>query len=313
MPPVNSKPRSPLPQPVLEDEHEDAVGGADREQVEHDRLGGDHERAEGRPASARTRRASTKPNTSGATVFIWSLKSFDCGGGARDARPRRRRAAPTVAGTMSSRSAARAAFEVASVPLPSTGIEMFATVLSRVDVDVDRLVHDARVESARRSSCVDRLLHLGASTSGALTTTFAPISVPGNAALSAVVGRQEASAGSESMLAAPCAAGAPGPRARRSSPPASSDRQHGSAQDAVDDRAPDPALAVVAAQPVDERHAHAVDPVAELGQHARGAPSAIRASRPRRRSSSRRANDAKPASPVRNMPGHRDDDGAARR
>ena len=41
------EPEQLLPPAVLEDEHEDSVCGSDGEQVEDDRLGRDHERAEG--------------------------------------------------------------------------------------------------------------------------------------------------------------------------------------------------------------------------------------------------------------------------
>ena len=40
------KPKSLVPDALLEDEHEQAVGGSDREQVERDRDGGDDDRAE---------------------------------------------------------------------------------------------------------------------------------------------------------------------------------------------------------------------------------------------------------------------------
>ncbi len=46
-------------------------------------------------------------------------------------------------------------------------------------------------------------------------------------------------------------------------------REQWLAQDAIDDRAPDPALAVVAAEPADERHAAPVDAVAEPRQQCR--------------------------------------------
>ena len=71
----------------------------------------------------------TKPNTSGATVFIWSLKSFDWA--VSPVTPTTASGTmPTVTGTISSRSAARASLDVESVPLPLTGIEMLATVFA---------------------------------------------------------------------------------------------------------------------------------------------------------------------------------------
>ena len=44
--------QKPLPPAVLEHEHEDTVGGPDREQVEQDRLGRDHHRPEGKEHQA---------------------------------------------------------------------------------------------------------------------------------------------------------------------------------------------------------------------------------------------------------------------
>ena len=91
-------------------------------------------------------------------------------------------------------------------------------------------------------------------------------------------------------------------RARASSPPARTADSSGPPQDAVDDRAPDPALAAVAAEPADERDAHPVDPVAEPreqgGQDGQRAEHRDR----RRRAIVATPNDANVASPVRNMP-----------
>ena len=56
MPPFELEVEEVLAPAVLEDGDEHAVGGADREQVQHDRLGRDHDRAERDAAGAGTRR-----------------------------------------------------------------------------------------------------------------------------------------------------------------------------------------------------------------------------------------------------------------
>ena len=122
----------------------------------------------------------TNPNTSGAAVFIWSMKSR-----AYAVSPVTATSVsgsdPTVAGTMSSRSASSASFEVASVPSPATGIETIATVRVGVDAHVDRLLEHVGCQGLVFSSAIASCT-AGASTSAALITTSAGFSVPGNAA-----------------------------------------------------------------------------------------------------------------------------------
>ena len=138
-----------------------------------------------RKAKSRRMKAkpSTKANTNGATDFISSLKSFDSAANPPTATSAPA-TAPTVSGTISPRSAARAALDGPSLPLPAIGMAMFATVRVAVDVDEDRLVHQAGgegplLELARSPPWTSAEL-----TFGALTTTLAGISVPGNAACS---------------------------------------------------------------------------------------------------------------------------------
>ena len=83
----------------------------------------------------------------------------------------------------SSRSAASAAFEAASVPLPSIGIAMLATVASSFrSTVIGWCIPPAASALSFRSSIAVRTS--GAFTFGAATTTLAGISVPGNAAWS---------------------------------------------------------------------------------------------------------------------------------
>src|SRR3712207_8149599 len=61
--------------------------------------------------------------------------------------------APTVAGTISSRSSSTAAIDVLSVPFPAIGIEMFATVPS-LDADTARSEeHTSELQSRQYLVC----------------------------------------------------------------------------------------------------------------------------------------------------------------
>ena len=86
-------------------------------------------------------------------------------------------------------------------------------------------------------------------------------------------------------------------------PAASDGRDHRAPQDAVEDRAPDARLAVVAmAAPRDERHAALLDLVAELGQQRGEHGERAEDGDARRRGSCRRANDMNTLLPAKNMP-----------
>ena len=113
---------------MLEDEHQDPEGRADREQVQQHGLGRDHDRAEG-DEHQQEGEQQHEAEHEWRLVAICSLKSF-----AWAVYPVTATSAsasvPSVGGMISSRSAVSASFEVASVPSPSTGIEMLATVLA---------------------------------------------------------------------------------------------------------------------------------------------------------------------------------------
>ena len=85
-----------------------------------------------------------------------------------------------MAGTIVSRSASSAWFDVASVPDPSTGIDTTATVRAGLMSTVTGSCMSP-VSSARRRSCSTAAVTAGAATSAALITTVAGTSVPGNA------------------------------------------------------------------------------------------------------------------------------------
>ena len=120
---------------------------------------------------------------------------------------------------MSSRRASRASFDVASVPLPSTGMETFATVPSSLTAMLTGSfispVASAVQARARRSPGSPR----DVSTSAALMTTLAPISVPGNATL-ILLYVVSMLWGKESMLGCAVCSCSAGTAIARSRPPA---------------------------------------------------------------------------------------------
>ena len=122
--------------------------------------------------------------------------------------------------------------------------------------------------SARHLSWPIASLTAGASTFGALTTTFAATCVPGNAAFMRLYVFKRF-CGNVSMLGVGRVQLDGGHRQGDEHAGGESGRQSGAAEHAVDDRSPDPTLAVVAPQPVHERHAKPVDVVAELREQRR--------------------------------------------
>ena len=89
---------------------------------------------------------------------------------------------PTVGGMISSRRVARAWFDVESVPSPSTGMLMFATVFAALmSTSIGSFMTPLSI--ARHLSWPIASCTAGASTFGAFTTTLAPTSVPGNASV----------------------------------------------------------------------------------------------------------------------------------
>ena len=88
--------------------------------------------------------------------------------------------APTVSGTISSRRTARAAFDAGSVPMPSIGTLISATVASSLTATAIGS-YMRPLASARSSSLSIAARTAGAFTSGALTTTLAGNAAPGKA------------------------------------------------------------------------------------------------------------------------------------
>ena len=170
MPPVVSNPRNRLPHAVLEDEHEDPVRGRDGEQVEDDRLRRDHDRAEGdeqeQEREAEHEREHVRGDGLHLVVGVLRLgrEPADRDLGVRDrADGRRDDLVPQRR---------EGGFEGPSLPSPSIGIAMLATVASSLT-------------STRIGSCIgplasarlpERAIAAAASpdvTSSARTTTFA--------------------------------------------------------------------------------------------------------------------------------------------
>ena len=87
---------------------------------------------------SRNAKARTKPNTIGTAERIASFQSFDAAVSPVTAYSTPE-TWPTVAGSNSSRSVSSAAFDVLSVPLPTSGIADAHRLASRCDVDRDRL------------------------------------------------------------------------------------------------------------------------------------------------------------------------------
>ena len=114
-------------------------------------------------------------------VFIWASKSLVWAVMPVTATSVSSRE-PTVAGTMSSRSASRAALEGPSLPFPSTGMETTATVPSELTLTSTGWFITSVSTAASVKAWISAWTS-GDSTS-ALTTTAAEIWVPGNAASS---------------------------------------------------------------------------------------------------------------------------------
>ena len=124
-------------------------------------------------------KTSTNPTTSGSFEVMSSELSFHWA--VRPVTPASTSGTPpTVFGTISSRSSASEALETESVPLPSIGMVMFATVPASLTTTVIgscmRPLASARSRSRSMAACI-----VGSFTSGALTTTLAGRAVPGNA------------------------------------------------------------------------------------------------------------------------------------
>ena len=122
---------------------------------------------------------STKATTIGVFDFSSSAWSFHCA--VRPVTPASVFGrVPSVAGMITSRNSASDSFEAASVPLPSIGTVMFATVASLLTATVI----GSYIRPLASARCSNRPIALrtdGAFTFGACTTTLAGSAVPGNA------------------------------------------------------------------------------------------------------------------------------------
>ena len=229
---------------------------------------------------------STNANTSGSVRLDLVRRVRPPGGEARDAGLGIRQRADGL-GTISSRRTARDAFETASALL---ALDRHGDVRDRrvlIDVHRDRLVHAAARERTLLEP-PDRRLHGGRVHVGRLDDHVGRKRRAREGLLHAVVGLHRRQGLRERVRAGlAMRSWSAGIARATSSPPARTADSAGPTQDAVDDRAPDPALAVVAPEPADERHAHPVDVVAEPARAAPAARSASRASQSRRRRSSR--------------------------
>ena len=203
---------------------------------------------------------STNPKTSGATDSSLSLKSFDLAVKPGDAdlgvRERADRGRDDVVPQRRQRRL-RGRVGAVAVDRDRDGRDRPGVV----HVDRDRLVQ-LSLASACFSSWPIASCTCGSLTSAALTTTLAGISLPGNAACISVVRLDHGQRLRERLDARgwtvrSCSAGT---ASASSKPAGQDDREHRPPQDARDDRAPDPPLAVVAAEAAHEGDAPPLDP-----------------------------------------------------
>ncbi len=123
-----SKPSSPLPQPSWKTSTSTPYAAATESRFSSTALTAMTSDLNVTSIS-RNASSSTNANTSGAVVLIWPSKSRVWAVMPVTATSASSRE-PTVAGTMSSRSASRAALDGPSLPFPATGMETTATVPS---------------------------------------------------------------------------------------------------------------------------------------------------------------------------------------
>ena len=251
---------------VLEDEHQHAVGGGDGQQVEHDRLDCDHRRAE-RDEHQREGEREHEPDDEGEirrhlvrAVLPLGGRTGDARLGVRHGSDRRRHDLPQ---------------------LRERGIRggVGALALDRhrdardrgivVDLDGDRLVHAARRECLLAEP-LDRGLHLLGLHVRSLDDDVGRQSRAGERLLHPLVRLHGGERLRERVRARLDHLQLEGRDRQCDQEPAGENGRHERpAQDAVDDGAPDSAVAVVAAEPADERDAAPVDAVAEPRQQRR--------------------------------------------
>ena len=255
----------PLAPAVLEDEDEDSVRRPDREHVQDHRLGCDHNRAE-RDEHQQEREQQDeaeheRPCGLQLVVEVHGLRrgaghavlgSFERADRRRDDfLPERR----------------QSLFRGRVRPVALDGDRDVRDGLGRVNVDVDRLVHDAAVNRAPLE-LTDRLLNRGGLDVRRLDDDARSDLGAGESHLEAVVGPEEvlrvgvdAGVGCLQLVGRYCEG--------HEQTAGQHDRDNWTLEDPVDDRAPDPPLAVVTAQAVDEWDPPAVDVVAELREQGR--------------------------------------------
>ena len=174
-----------------------------------------------------------------------------------------------MVGTMSSLRLASAASEAASVPLPSTGSATVAIVpasfTSTVIGSCMCPVSSARHSSCPIASCTCERVDVGDLDDDA----GRDLAAREGRLIRYTSERRAETAGTSRRRPRSCAAASAGTASASSSPAARTTETTGLAQNTVEDRAPDPTVAVVAAEPADERHASSIDTIAEPGERRR--------------------------------------------
>ena len=155
------------------------------------------------------------------------------------------------------------------MPLPTSGMSDTDGLAARGDLDGDRLERLARGERLRLAARRPPACSSGLEASPAIATT-AGVAPPGKASLTRLndcIALSDLGRASRPEIAV-CRDRA-GSASTTSTSRGSDRRDERPSEDAVEDRRPEPALAVVALEPPEERHARLVDPVAEPRQHRR--------------------------------------------
>ena len=260
---------------MLEDEHEHAVRGADREQVEHDRLQRHDDRAEREEAAARTRTRARSAITYGMPCFIWRVKStssarvardrrLDAGDAAERLRDRARRGEP--------RSRCRLA---ALSPAPVSGSSSEPAVPSALPLSGERRVRDAARDGQRLEP-----LHRCAARAAAASAGPGDDDDRGRrrarelgADAASVASAGSLCDASDSSLGFATWSHSAGSASATSTAGREAHESDGPAQHAVDHRRPEARLGRLGAQVRQERDPAAVDPSARAARARRAAPS----------------------------------------
>ena len=256
-----------LAEAVLEDEHEHAVRGGHRQQVEQDRLDRDHERAERDQHQCEREQEHEGDDDRRLRLQLVGLV-LPLRRQAGDARLRVREGADRLRDDHVAQLRERCVRGgVGSLPLDRDGDVRDGGVL--VDRDGDRLVHPAAGERPLLEPA-DRASHRRRVHVRRLDDDVRRERRARERLLHPVVRLDDGERLRERVRSRCGDVELERRRRERQHERAGGEcRQHGPAQDAVDDRAPDPPFAVVASEPADERDAQPVDPVAEPREHGR--------------------------------------------